>query len=79
MILNDSELPYNCPLIEREMELSPEFVQATYTAWKHLIRDPLIYDLVKEDSEYREYKDYCEVFEAESEEEQEYGISTYLR
>ena len=68
MILNDSELPYNCPLIEREMELTPEFVQATYTAWKHLIRDPLIYDLVKEDSEYREYKDYCEVFEAESEE-----------
>ena len=66
LILNDSELPYECPLITDEMELTPEFVKATYTAWKHLIRDPLIYDRVKEDSEYREYREYSELFEYES-------------
>ncbi|MGN0659434.1 MAG: hypothetical protein ACI4LA_07495 [Emergencia sp.] len=57
LIMNDSELPYRCPLIDEEIELTPEFIRATYTCWKHLIRDPLIYDLVKEDSEYREYLD----------------------
>lgn len=66
LILNDSELPYACPLIDDEIELEPAFIQATYTAWKHLIKDSLIYDLVKEDSEYREYKDYCQVFEVEN-------------
>ena len=46
LIYNDTELPYCCPMIEEETELDPRFVQATYTVWKHLIRDPLIYDLV---------------------------------
>lgn len=46
LIFNDTELPYCCPMIEEETELDPRFVQATYTVWKHLIRDPLIYDLV---------------------------------
>lgn len=55
LVLNDTELPYCCPLIEEQIKLDPRFVKATYTCWKHLIRDPLIYDLVKEDSEYREY------------------------
>lgn len=54
LIRNDTPLPYSCPLIEEEMELDPSFVRATYTCWKHLIRDPLIYDLVKEDSERRD-------------------------
>ena len=54
LILNDSELPYRCPLVEEQIELSPEFVKATYTCWKHLIRDPLIYDLVRDDSMYRD-------------------------
>ena len=58
LVLNDTELPYRCPLIEDAMALSPDFIKATYTCWKHLIRDPLIYDLVKADSEYRMYKDY---------------------
>lgn len=54
MVYNDFDLPYRCPLIEEEVELDENFVQATYTAWKHLIRDPLIYDLVKMDSQERE-------------------------
>ena len=41
-------------MIEDETELDPDFIQATYTVWKHLIRDPLIFDLVKMDSEGRE-------------------------
>lgn len=53
LVYNDMELPYRCPLIDDEMPLDDRFVQATETVWKHLIRDPLIYDLVKEDSEAR--------------------------
>ena len=43
-------------MIEDETELDPRFIRATLTVWKHLIRDPLIYDLVKLDSEER-YED----------------------
>lgn len=50
LVWNDSDLPYCCPMIEDETELDPDFIQATYTVWKHLIRDPLIYDLVREES-----------------------------
>ncbi len=54
LVYNDLDLPYRCPLIEDEMPLNDDFVQATFTVWKHLIEDPLIYDLVKEDSLERE-------------------------
>ena len=53
LVWNDSDLPYCCPMIEDETELDPDFIKATHTVWKHLIRDPLIYDLVKMDSEER--------------------------
>ena len=53
LVWNDIELPYQCPLIEEEFPLDPNFIKATNTCWKHLIRDPQIYDLVKQDSEYR--------------------------
>ena len=51
---NDPDLPYRCPLVEDAMELDPRFVRATYTAWKHLLRDPKIFDLVEMDSRARE-------------------------
>ncbi len=54
LIYNDMELPYCCPLIEEEIELEPRFVQATQTVWEHLVRDPLIRDLVRMDSAARE-------------------------
>lgn len=60
LILNDSELPYTCPLIEKQMELTPEFIKATYTCWKHLLKDPLIYDLIRQDSDDRLYGDFYE-------------------
>lgn len=55
LILNTVDLPYTCPLIDKRMELTPSFIQATYTVWKRLITDPLIYDLVVQDSEDREF------------------------
>ncbi len=54
LIKNQEELPYTCPLVANDVELSSSFIQATYTAWSHLIRDPLIYDLVEMDSRVRD-------------------------
>ena len=53
MIYQNGPVPYTCPLISDRIKLSDDFVKATYTAWKRLIEDPLIYDLVEMDSDYR--------------------------
>lgn len=50
LILSPTELPYQCPLIADKIALQDSFVKATLTVWKHLIRDPLIRDLVAMDS-----------------------------
>ena len=39
LIYNVSDLPYVCPLIEDKITLNRDFIQATYTVWKHLIRE----------------------------------------
>ena len=57
LVFNDYELPYACPMIEEEIELDERFVKATTTVWKHLIRDPLIYDMVWGESRAREMDD----------------------
>ncbi|QIB69477.1 hypothetical protein Ami103574_09115 [Aminipila butyrica] len=54
LIWSTSELPYSCPLITEKRALNASFIQATYTVWKHLIRDTLIFDLVEMDSQDRE-------------------------
>lgn len=54
LILSPLKLPYKCPLIHQSMELEPRFIRATYTVWTHLLRDPLIWDLVEYDSILRE-------------------------
>lgn len=54
MIMNDTELPYECPLITDCGRLKPEFVSACYEAWSLLITDDLIRDLVEEDSRFRD-------------------------
>lgn len=54
LVYNDLELPYECPLIEEETPLEDDFVDALLDSWERLIEDPLIYDLVKMDSEARE-------------------------
>ncbi len=54
MVYNDIDTPYSCPLIEEEIPLNEGFVEQTKKAWEMLIRDPLIYDLVRMDSIARE-------------------------
>ncbi|MDR1204147.1 MAG: hypothetical protein LBL26_01510 [Peptococcaceae bacterium] len=46
-------LPYTCPLISERYPLSTDFIRASYTVWRRLIRDPLIRDLVAYDSRDR--------------------------
>ncbi|MCL1808423.1 MAG: hypothetical protein FWG42_01485 [Clostridiales bacterium] len=53
LILHSDELPYSCPLIAQKTPLNERFVRATYTAWKRLLMDPLIFDLVEMDSKRR--------------------------
>ena len=54
MVYNDYDIPYRCPLIDDEIPLNDDFVETTLKAWAMLIEDPLIYDLVKMDSEARD-------------------------
>ena len=57
MILCADELPYECPLITDFVRLNDDFIKATYTCWKHLLRDQKILDLVMMDSEDRTYEE----------------------
>ncbi len=54
LIYCDFELPYLCPLIEADISLNEDFIQATYQAWKKLLEEQAVYDLIKMDSEARE-------------------------
>lgn len=54
MIYQSGQLPYKCPLIHEKIKLNEDFLKANYTVWKHLLRDPLIFDLVEMDSAFRE-------------------------
>lgn len=56
LIYNDEELPYSCPLIDEHIPLNEDFCRATYTVWKHLIKDPLIFDIIEKDSRTRDLK-----------------------
>ena len=52
LALNAFNVPYICPLKDGDevVPLNESFIRATYTVWKRLITDPLIFDLVKMDS-----------------------------
>ena len=54
LVYNDLDMPYRCPLIEEEIPLNDDFVEATLAAWRILIDDPAIRDMVREDSVDRE-------------------------
>ncbi len=54
MIINNMELPYTCPLVTNFAQLDPQFVEVTKQAWSKLINDQRIYDLVYEDSRFRD-------------------------
>lgn len=53
--INDST--YICPLIKENIKLNKDFINKTYSAWKLLIQDKLIFDLVKMDSKIRNEDD----------------------
>ena len=54
LIYELNESTYICPLIKENVKLNPDFIEKTYSTWKSLIKDKLIYDLVKMDSEIRD-------------------------
>lgn len=54
LIYDPAQVPYQCPLITEKMKLRPEFVQRVYEAWRILLEDGKIRDLVKWDSRERE-------------------------
>ena len=53
LVYSDMEVPYVCPMIASEAEFSTAFLKETHSAWKILIRDRRIYDLVESASRYR--------------------------
>ena len=46
-------MPRGVPDLRQRPGAPGRFVKAVHTVWKHLIRDPLIYDLVEYDSSDR--------------------------
>ena len=58
LILETLETSYRCPLIEDPSNLesfSHEWLHNLYHSWAMLLNDPLIYDLIQMDSDYRRY------------------------
>ncbi len=53
LIYSDADVPYICPMIASEAELSTAFLKATLKAWRTLMGDQRIYDLVKQASDRR--------------------------
>ena len=54
LILDETEFPYECPILRDHIKLNDDFIKVTYEVWKMLIRNPLVYDLVDMDSKDRE-------------------------
>ena len=53
IIVNDMELPYACPLIESEADMSEEFYEAVRAAWERLTEIPEVKEYLKESSRQR--------------------------
>ena len=56
LIFDESQYPYECPLIKNNVELNKNFIIETYKVWRFLLKNRLIYDLVDSDSRKRENK-----------------------
>jgi len=54
LVLDDSEFPYKCPIIEENIAFRDDFLIETYNIWRILIENPLVYDFVDYDSRKRE-------------------------
>ncbi|RAP53861.1 MAG: hypothetical protein BZ137_05425 [Methanosphaera sp. rholeuAM130] len=56
LVFDESEYPYVCPLVNENRKLEDDFINETYSVWKMLINNPVVYDLVKIDSRRRNEK-----------------------
>ena len=54
LVLDETEFPYECPIIRDHIKLNEDFINVTYEIWKMLISNPLVYDLVDMDSKDRD-------------------------
>lgn len=54
LVLDETEFPYKCPIIEDHIPFRKDFIMETYEVWKILIKNPLVYDFVDMDSRRRE-------------------------
>ena len=54
LVLDETEFPYECPIIRDHIKLNENFINVTYEIWKMLISNPLVYDLVDMDSKDRD-------------------------
>lgn len=54
LVLDETEFPYECPIIRDHIKLNANFINVTYEIWKMLISNPLVYDLVDMDSKDRD-------------------------
>ena len=54
LIFDESQYPYECPLIKENIDLNEDFIYETYKIWRLLLKNKLIYDLVDMDSRKRE-------------------------
>ena len=54
LIFDDSEYPYECPLIHENISLNDDFIEVTYETWLELLENRLIRDLIEMDSRKRD-------------------------
>ncbi len=54
LVIDETEFPYKCPIIEKNMKFNEDFITENYEVWKILIENPLVYDFVDKDSRRRE-------------------------
>lgn len=61
------ELPFSCPLQKKNAKLNEDFLIECYEAWKMLLEDQQIYDLIYYDSSYRESSEIDIVYPLQTE------------
>ena len=54
LILDETEFPYECPIIRDNIKLNENFIKVTYEVWQSLINHPMVHDLVSLDSRRRD-------------------------
>ncbi len=53
LIYYPDELPYRCPIIEERLKVNPKALEDLYQAYRELLKNSRIFDLIKEESTSR--------------------------